>query len=153
METTSAIRLYVQKDFRVNRDRLFEAWTKEEELKLWWHPMGNHLTRVVNELKEGGQVRYEFIHPDGGHLITIEGAYKEVKGNEKLVYTWNWNLADDAVRNAAFLLTVEFVEQGEGSRLQVTQENFTNEESMLPHREGWEKGLEELKNYLEQHRK
>jgi uncharacterized protein YndB with AHSA1/START domain len=150
MESSTAIRLYVQKDFGVTRDRLFDAWTKEEELKKWWHPMGNQLEKVVNEIKEGGKVQYEFTSPEGGRLITIEGEYKEVKGKERLVYTWNWNLADDAIQNAAFLLTVELLEQGEGSRLQVTQENFTDDESMQPHREGWEKGLEELRNYLEQ---
>jgi uncharacterized protein YndB with AHSA1/START domain len=150
MESSTAIRLYVQKDFSVPRERLFEAWTREEELKKWWRPMGNQLERVVNELKEGGQVRYEFTNAEGGHPVIIEGVYQAVQGRERLVYTWNWNLADDAIRNAEFLLRVEFLEQGQGSRLQVAQENFSNEESMQPHREGWDKALQELKNFLEQ---
>jgi uncharacterized protein YndB with AHSA1/START domain len=150
MESSTAIRLYVQKDFSVSRDRLFDAWTKEEELKKWWHPMGNQLERVVNELKDGGQVRYEFTNSEGGHPVTVEGVYKEVQNKEKLVYTWNWSLTDDTIRNAEFLLHIEFLEQEQGSRLQVAQENFSDEESMQPHREGWDKALQELKNYLEQ---
>lgn len=149
MESSSAIRLYVNKDFEVPAERLFDAWTKEEELKKWWHPLGNQLERVTNELKEGGNVRYEFGNDGGNTPLTIEGVYKEVKEKEKLVYTWNWKVADESVGNAEYLLEVRFRSQGTGSRLEVTQENFLDEEAVQPHKEGWEKGLQDLKAYLE----
>lgn len=149
MESSSAIRLYVYKDFNVAPERLFEAWTREEELKQWWHPLGNQLERVTNELKEGGKIRYEFSNQAGGHPLTIEGIYKEVKGKEKLAYTWNWNVEAESIGKAEYLLDIQFLAHGNGSRLEVRQENFSDEESVQPHKEGWEKGLQDLKAYLE----
>jgi uncharacterized protein YndB with AHSA1/START domain len=149
MESSSAIRLNVAKDFTVSPETLFDAWNKEEQLKEWWHPLGNRLERVTNDLKEGGTIRYEFSNTQGGHPLIIEGTYKEVKGREKLVYTWNWNLEEDSIGKAEYQLEVRFLPQGNGSRLEVVQENFLDEEAVQPHREGWEKGLQDLKAYLE----
>jgi uncharacterized protein YndB with AHSA1/START domain len=149
MESSSAIRLNVHQDFNVSVDRLYDAWTKEDELKQWWHPLGNSLAKVTNDLREGGTVRYEFGNQGEGRPLIIEGVYKELKDKEKLVYTWNWKVAEDSVGNAEYLLGVRFQAQGNGSRLEVMQENFLDEEAVQPHKEGWEKGLLDLKSYLE----
>ena len=149
MGPSAEVMLNLQKEFKVPVERLFEAWTQEDDLKQWWHPMGNQLVKVVNNIKEGGEIRYEFKN-DGNELpIVIDGVYKEVKRHERLVYTWNWNIADEGIRNSEFLLRIEFLSQGNGSLLKVLQENFIDEEAVHPHREGWEKALEELKVYLE----
>lgn len=57
-ESSCAIRLYIKNDFKVSPERLFEACTREEDLCEWWHPLGNRLTKVANELEEGGRVSY-----------------------------------------------------------------------------------------------
>lgn len=149
MESSSAIRLYVQKNFAVPPARLFEAWSREEDLKEWWHPLGHRLERVTNELREGGRVRYEFRTTNGGPALYIDGEYQEVKGKEKLVYTWNWKMEALGGSNAEYLLEVRFLPQDKGSRLEVMQENFSDEEVVQPHKEGWEKALRDLKSYLE----
>lgn len=149
METANSVNLQVAKDFSVPVQRLYEAWITEPDLKAWWHPMGNTLARLVNDIKEGGTVRYEFATEEGAHSFTISGVYKEVEQGKHLQYTWNWEVPSNAVENAEFLLTIDFKESGNGSRLEVSQDNFKDEESVQPHREGWEKALEDLKQYLE----
>lgn len=149
MESSSAIRLEVSQEFNVPPEKLFDAWTREDQLKEWWHPLGNRLETVVNELKNGGTIRYEFSNAEAGHPFIIEGKYKEVQGREKLVYTWNWKTEEESIGNAEYLLNVRFQPQGNGSRLEVTQENFSDEEAVQPHKEGWEKALQDLKSYLE----
>ena len=149
MESSSAIRLNVAKDFEVSQERLFEAWTREEDLKEWWHPLGHQLEKVTNDLREGGKVSYEFSTTEGGPALRIEGTYKEVKGKEKLVYTWNWKMGEQGVGNAEYLLEVRILPRDSGSRLEVVQENFSDEEAVQPHKEGWEKALQDLKSYLE----
>jgi uncharacterized protein YndB with AHSA1/START domain len=144
MEINKDLKVEVAKTFSVDVPTLYDAWTNPEQLKQWWRPMGNPLTEVTNDLKEGGTVRYEFQNAK----LVITGKYEQVAENEKLVYTWNWELPNDAVRNAAYKLTVKFNSNGSGSEINVLQENFENEESMLPHREGWEKGLVELEQFL-----
>lgn len=144
MEINKDLKVEAAKSFPVDVQKLYDAWTNPEQLKQWWKPMGNSLKEVTNDLKKGGAVRYIF---DNEKLV-ITGEYLEVAENEKLVYTWNWDLPNDAVRNAAYKLTVKFNSNGSGSEINVLQENFQDEETMLPHQQGWEKGLTELEQFL-----
>lgn len=144
MEITKELMVQAAKSFPVTAEQLYTAWTNPDQLKQWWKPMGNSLKEVINDLKQGGAVRYIF----NDNKLIISGQYLEVKENEKLIYTWNWELPSDAVRNADYKLTINFVSKDDGSEINVLQENFENEESMLPHQEGWEKGLNDLANFL-----
>lgn len=144
MELNKALKVEVAKDFDANVNALYNAWTNPEELKQWWKPMGNSLKEVINDVKEGGTARYIF----NRDTLVISGQYQEVKENEKLVYTWNWELPNDAVRNAEYKLTINFKSIDNGSEIKVLQENFQDEETMLPHQQGWEKGLDDLNHFL-----
>jgi uncharacterized protein YndB with AHSA1/START domain len=148
MEQNHDLSLHVTRAFGVPVERLFAAWTTEEDLRQWWQPMGNRLRRLTNDLKEGGSVKYEFETAEGESAFTIDGVYKEAQAGERLVYTWNWKVPNDAIQDSEFLLTVTFTGEDGGSKLDVRQENFVNEEAVRPHREGWEKGLEGLQDYL-----
>lgn len=133
-------------DFAADVASLYQAWTEEEHLKQWWHPNGNTLESVTNELQEAGAVAYHFAEAG----LKITGNYKEVVPNEKLVYTWNWELGDQALEKAEYVLTIEFKSADSGSSLHVLQEGFANVEDVTPHEDGWKAGLESLKNHLEQ---
>jgi uncharacterized protein YndB with AHSA1/START domain len=148
MEATKTASFETEQDFPVSKEKLYEAWISEESLKQWWKPNGNTLRSLTNDVKEGGEVRYEFVDDDGKHLITISGTYEEAKPAERLVYTWNWDLPFEPVRNANYKLTIEFSGSEDGSHLKVKQDEFANEEAIIPHKEGWEKGLRDLKTYL-----
>jgi uncharacterized protein YndB with AHSA1/START domain len=129
----------VERTFDVDVETLFKAWTDGEQLKQWWHP----LTEVKNDLKEGGTVAY-YAGNDG---LEITGTYSEVVPNEKLVYSWVWNMSDEGSENG-YELQVTFSEEGEGSKLHVIQKGFSGPEFLKPHHEGWEKGLDDLTSYL-----
>jgi uncharacterized protein YndB with AHSA1/START domain len=149
MEQATAIQLETEKSFAVPVERLYTAWTSEEDLKQWWHPMENRLSALTNELEEGGKVAYRFETGGGEEAFSIDGVYKEVVPGKRLVYTWNWHLPADTVHDTEFLLTITFEEAEGGSRLHVRQDQFTSEEAVKPHREGWETALESLRQYLE----
>ena len=53
-----------------------------------------------------------------------------VKEKEQLVYTWNWSVPDEIVEDSRFKLTISFSNNESGSRLEVLQENFKDEESL-----------------------
>ena len=144
MEINKELKVEVSKSFPVKADQLFDAWTIPDQLKQWWKPMGNTLKEVTNDIKKGGNVRYIF---ENDKLI-ISGEYLEAEQNKKLVYTWDWEFPNDAVKNASYKLTVNFESKDSGSEISVLQENFQNEETLLPHKEGWEKGLTDLENFL-----
>jgi len=150
MENAKAIQLNVTKEFPVPVTRLYQAWIEPEELKKWWHPMGNNLQHATTKPQQDGPVEYTFANEQGAHSFTIKGQYKEVEEGTRLAYTWNWDVPEATVGNSAYLLTVVFSSNAGGSQLSVTQENFTEEEAVQPHREGWEKALNELRQFLSQ---
>lgn len=148
METKEALSVRVLKEFNVPVEKLFAAWVSPNELKEWWHPINNQLKEVRNEVQQGGEILYLFQTENGEEAFQITGQYKEVKEKEKLVYTWNWHAANESLQDSSFLLTVIFTTQNNGSKLEVIQENFKNEESIRPHQQGWEKSLTDLAEYL-----
>ena len=140
----------ITQDFTVSKTELFSAWTEESALKSWWKPTGRTLSSVENEIKEGGKITYEFEDGDESTgQLTIEGEYKTALPEEKLVYTWNWIVDNEALENGNYLLTVEFTELDGGSQISITQEKQSEDEGIHPHKEGWEEALESLKTYLE----
>lgn len=146
----NALKLSAEKDFTVPVEKLYQAWTTPEDLKQWWKPSENHLTTVELDIREGGKFKYEFAGKDEQPTVVITGEYKEVKPNEKLVYSWNWSIPTDTVKPSDHELTIEFTGTGDGSKISVTQKNFQDDESITPHQEGWEKALTDLQTYLNQ---
>jgi uncharacterized protein YndB with AHSA1/START domain len=146
METKeNANNIEFSQDFSVPVDVLYEAWTTSEHLKQWWHPMGDSLSNVENDLSEGGTVSYEFEKKE----FRVSGNYKQVQPSEKLVYTWNWEFFND-LPNEAYTLTITFESTGNGSILHVLQEGLPGEDKSLPHQDAWKTALESLKSHLEQ---
>lgn len=141
--------LEAEKTFPVSVDELYDAWIGPDKLKEWWKPAGNQLKEVDIDVTEGGRFRYVFKTNDGEEDLKITGEYKEVEPKKKLVYSWNWELPHtQAVPDNEFQLTIEFSADGQGSRINVTQENFKDKESIHPHQEGWNKALDDLHNFL-----
>ncbi|MEJ7625893.1 MAG: SRPBCC domain-containing protein [Ferruginibacter sp.] len=135
----------ISKEFSVSVEKLYDSWINPEKLKSWWKPMHKNLIDVANDVNDGGIIKYAF---DDNTLI-IEGKYIEVKKLEKLVYTWNWRLPNDEIKDSSYQLTVAFSGNDNTSAIHILQENFKDEEGTLPHREGWIKGLNDLEKYLE----
>lgn len=137
-----------EKEFSVPTEQLYKAWITPEDLKQWWQPSENHLKTVELDVREGGSFRYEFETKEGQPAVVITGDYKEVKPNERLVYTWNWDVPNGDAKKSDHQLTIEFQSTGSGSKLSVTQENFQEQEAVNSHQQGWDKSLNDLHDYL-----
>lgn len=149
MENATAFHLKTSREFNVDREELYRAWTSEEALRAWWHPMGNRLSSLEQDIREGGRVRYRFETAEGKEAFTISGDYIEVVPGEKLVYSWDWHLPVPTVHDTSFILNVSFEGSGPGSRISIRQEQFSSDEAIQPHRHGWEEALDSLGSYLE----
>lgn len=149
--SNDAITLEIEKEFSAPVDELVKAWTEPDQLKQWWKPAGAELKNVDNDVKEGGKIRYEFESDGGETSLIITGEYKEVKENEKLTYTWNWEVPNsDAVNDSDYMLHIGFDSlEDDKSKISVKQENFKDQEAIQPHREGWDKALNDLASYLD----
>ena len=138
-------KLEVSKEFRCSKEKLYRAWTEQDQLKQWWKPMGKQLIAVENDLAEGGTVKYQF----NDNTLLIDGNYEKVVPNELLEYTWNWHVSAEPIKDAAYKLSVRFEGDESNATISITQDGFLNEENIHPHQHGWEEGLEQLKSYVE----
>lgn len=142
------LKIELEHDFAVPVTRLYQAWITTEDLKQWWKPSENTLVKVEQQVQEGGDIRYEFEGQNGQTSLIITGKYSEVKPDEKLVYSWNWDVSADGVGKSDHQLNISFLANGDQSKIKVEQDNFENEESITPHKEGWVKALDALDNFL-----
>lgn len=147
MKTSNETLLEIRKAFPVPKEKLYQAWTRPQDLKQWWKPLNSNLEEVSLDVRKNGKIKYVFKNPDVS--FTINGEYLEVKEGEKLVYTWNWEMHDKLSENGTYKLTVVFQDREGGSSLTVIQESMENEEALFPHQKGWNKTLNDLYHYLE----
>ena len=148
MENTTQS-IHADKTFTAGVNELYDAWINPEKLKQWWHPAGNKLVNVENNVREGGAIKYEFEGDDNEKTIIITGQYKEVKPAQRLVYSWDWQIAgSEHLSNNHFELTIEFSSEGSGSKIVVSQSDEDEKESVHPRAKGWEDELEHLNRFL-----
>lgn len=154
METKTGLTVEVNRKFSVPVDAVYNAWISPDALKQWCKPMGNRLIEVDNDVKEGGVINYTAENDNGEYKLLINGNYEEVKENERLVYSWNWNFPNHSIEDSLFRVTVNFSKQDEEtSSVEVRQENLKDEEAIVIHEKGWELSLDNLEQYLSEHAK
>ena len=148
MEASQVKTIEIKKDFPVSKENLYQAWTNADELKQWWKPLKATLTEVDNTVEKAGKIKYSFENNDIKDFLVITGEYLEVEENSKLIYTWDWVTKEGPLGNGSYKLTVNFTDADQGSQVSILQESNSSEEAVMPHQDGWEKSLEDLRNYL-----
>jgi len=96
--------------FAANRERVFRAWTRPQEVRLWWGP-GRYVTVSVEiDARRGGSYLIA-MRPFGSPLEYLFGTYLDVIAPERLVMTWT-SLGAPAHDRHESLLTIEFAARG-----------------------------------------
>ena len=81
--------LRITRMVNAQRERVWEVWTRPEELACWWWPARFETTYSVN-LRAGGGYRFESAElPDIG-VLGVTGDFLTVSPPEELRYTWRW---------------------------------------------------------------
>ncbi len=61
----AALTIRMRRRFRAAPERVFDAWTKEDQIARWWDPEGTPLAACRIDLREGGQFSLtNASHPD-----------------------------------------------------------------------------------------
>ena len=127
---------------RINapRDRVFEAFTKLDQLRQWWGPQGFTLPTAELDLRVGGKYRFDMQSPDGS-VYVVGGTYTEINPPEKLAYTWHW---EGATEEPETLVTIEFRDVDGATELLLTHSKFSTPQEQANHEEGWVGCLDRL---------
>ena len=137
--------LNISRTFNASREAVFDAWTNAEAISKWFSPDPS-MTTVVDQLdlEPGGRYQFQMKETDGETYI-VTGEYVSINRPEQLVFTWQWIHGDD---KAEMLVTLDFIEKGGITELQLTHEKLPSAESRDHHNEGWNACLARLEKSL-----
>jgi uncharacterized protein YndB with AHSA1/START domain len=93
----------IVREFDAPPDRVYAAHTDPELLKRWLGPRDLEMTVEEFDARTGG--RYAYTHRRGDEAYRFYGSFHEVRENERIVQTFTFQGAPDAV--ALEILTLE----------------------------------------------
>lgn len=135
--------LTIKRRFNASPAKVFAAWTDPEKVKRWIGPGEAQVLRAEGDARTGGRYRWVMKSPTGEEH-DVSGTYREVIPNEKLVFTWAWKSTPERES----LVTLTFKNDGGGTLLTLTHEQFFDEDARDRHQQGWNGALEKLEKYL-----
>jgi uncharacterized protein YndB with AHSA1/START domain len=109
-------RLQITRLFDAPRPLVFSCWAQAEKLKQWTACKDTAEVNVRMDFRVGGSFTQE-MNIRGESLYSITGVYEEIVEPEKIVYSVNLGPATTRV-------TVEFFDQGERTKVVLTQVGF-----------------------------
>jgi uncharacterized protein YndB with AHSA1/START domain len=143
----NALKVRLERVIAADRARVFEAWTDPDLMMKWYAPEGMSIPDVEVDLRVGGRWRVAMQEPEGGARHTVVGTYREITPPERLVTTWSWLPEDGAAQSMGpeeTMVTVEFHEDGDTTRVVLVHEGFATADGRDNHEKGWESCLNRL---------
>ena len=141
--------LQLTKIIPATRSRVYAAWTRPEELVLWFAPGPMRPGSVWIDLREAGRFRLAMQAPSpltGEEIeLTFTGTYEKIVPEELLRFTWE--VEGDA--GDPTLVTVVFKDVEGGTEVLLTQERIPNSDLLRRNRGGWSGMLEKLTRQCE----
>ena len=133
-EGTSGPVIKLVSTFRAPRAKVFRTWTEPELIKKWFFAQEGFRTPVAEmELRPFGAWKIRVETPSGDPTL-IYGNFIEVVPNERLTYSWTGACSQEQYWT---MVTAKFIDDGAGSRIQLTHGVFENETDRLAHEQGW----------------
>jgi uncharacterized protein YndB with AHSA1/START domain len=138
--------LEIKRFINAPRAQVYAAWTDPAQLKLWFGPEWVKTRDFVADVRPGGKFRWDLINCDGEEK-TIEGEYREIIPEEKIVFTWKHS-DDKAWENRTSVVTLELSDRDGGTELRLTHVQLPTEASRDEHNEGWKSVLDRLEKFV-----
>jgi uncharacterized protein YndB with AHSA1/START domain len=146
VDTTSPQAVVLRRTFKASRSRVFDAWTKPEQLREWFGPAGMTTPEVTLDLREGGKYRIVIVDSDGDRNIAV-GTFTKVHPPEQLAYTWSWE-SNDPPDIYETHVTIDFIERGGDTEMVFRHEGFRTVDSRNGHESGWTTSFDKLAAFI-----
>jgi uncharacterized protein YndB with AHSA1/START domain len=160
----SADTFVITRVFNAPRQRVWDAWTKPDQLGQWFGPKGTTAMVKAHDLRPGGILHSRLDAPGGG-TMWAKFVYREVTAPSRLVWVHSFSDEHANVARAPFfdgnwplelLTTVTFADEGTATRVTLTWtplnateiERQTFAANMLSMNQGWTGSFEELDAFL-----
>lgn len=127
--------------------RVYEAWLSPDDLAKWFVPQPGASCWVHEmDARIGGGFR--FTVDSCGDPTTATGRYTVLEPHRRIAFTWAWENMPGGVTSQ---ITLDFLPDGDGTRLVLTHEKLADLESRGLHTQGWSGCLDSIASYLESH--
>ena len=137
--------LILTRNYPVPPERVWRAWTDPQALKRWFGAGGEDPVSLARlDVRVGGRYRIVFGGADG-KAHEVQGVYREVVPNRRLVFTWMW---PNSTPERESLITIELRAAGRGTEFIFRQEQFFDSTVRDNHRRGWTESFAKLENFL-----
>ena len=137
--------LALSRSYPVGPEKVWRAWTDPQALKRWWGPGGNDPVSLAQlDVRVGGRFRIVFGGPQGKDH-EVQGVYKEVVPNRRLVFTWTW---PNTTPERESLVTIVFNKAGAGTELEFLHAQLFDESVRDGHQRGWTESFAKLERFL-----
>ena len=137
--------LRIVRSYPVAPEKVWRAWTDPHALARWFGPGGQQPVAAAElDVRVGGRYRVLFGGLDG-RAHEVQGVYREVVPNRRLVFTWTWPRTTPERES---LVTIELVKAGRGTELFFTHAQHFDETVRDNHRQGWTASFVSLEAYL-----
>jgi uncharacterized protein YndB with AHSA1/START domain len=133
--------------YPVEPEKVWRAWTDPQALRRWWGPGGDQPVSAARlDVRVGGRFRIVFGGAEGKDH-EVQGVYKEVVPNRKLVFTWTW---PNSTPERESLVTIMLRAVDRGTQLDFLHEQLFDETVRDNHKRGWSETLDKLAQFLQQ---
>lgn len=127
-------------------EKVWDAWTKAENLMQWKSPEGMTTPEAHVDLRVGGTYR---VIMAGGHAgpngkVIVGGTYKTIQKPNTLIFSWNWEGQDEETEITVLLKALSDTQ----TEMVFTHEGFVNKKSMKNHEHGWLSTFNKLEKFL-----
>ena len=139
--------LSLTRSYPVAPEKVWHAWTDPQAIARWWGPGGVQPVSLAQlDLRVGGRFRIVFGGAEGKDH-EVQGVYKEVVPNRKLVFTWTW---PNSTPERESLVTIEFRAASGGTELVFLHQQLFDEKVRDDHQRGWSESFAKLEHFLQE---
>jgi uncharacterized protein YndB with AHSA1/START domain len=144
---SNRLTLVVRRTIKARAERVFDAWTRPEQLVKWWGPRPITCIEAEVDLRVGGAYRIANLLPDGS-VLWISGQFEVVEAPRRLVYTWRTEQKNEPERSR---VTVRFEPQANSTATEVIvlHERIDTEATRSEHERGWLGCLDSLDGFFD----
>jgi uncharacterized protein YndB with AHSA1/START domain len=139
--------------FPAGIERLWDAFTKVEDMLKWHSPVGMTTPHAEVDLRVGGKYAISMQYVDTKEVVTVRGVYKVIEKPTKLVYTWKWDGSEEETE-VSVLLHAESYDKTlltlihSGFSLHPTASDVKNNRTHESHKLGWTTGFDKLEELV-----
>ena len=143
--------ILITREFDAPKHLVFEAWTRPDLVKRWWHAKRGEMTVAEIDLRVGGKWRYAMVTEDGLE-VAFHGEYLQIVPNERIVSTETYEGVPEDVseEDATTVNTATFTEADGRTTVTILVQAPSKESRDAIVESGMEDGLQDALDLLEE---